>query len=207
MTSASAVPREFKKIESTSSVDRSVAHEWLDCRALNLDDKTVFHGWNCLFLADAFGKFVLLNLNLFGRYTVKKGILSIYSTIYPAIALLALYIYYFFAERVQMAFLVRFITNLQVFILGAACFCYAIDALVFVYDLKLFCKLQLEKGHHTGENKCEDRNENFLIQVAFFYTFWLPIWIACMFSFKRFTKQAIEAGRERFGQGLDGDAR
>ena len=150
MTSFPPAPSDFERRETVSNVNKSVAYDWLDCRIINLDDKTVFHGWNCLFLTDAFGRFILLNTNLFGRYTVTKGILSIYSTFYPASALLALYIYYFFAERAQTAFLVMFMMVLQEVILGAACFFYAIDSLIYVYDFKLFCKLQLEKGEHTG---------------------------------------------------------
>ena len=133
----------------------------------------------------------MISLNLFGRYTIKKGILSIYSTAYPALALAALYVYYFIGDDKQTAFTVRFITNLQGFILGAACFCYAIDAFAFIYDKKLFCKLQLEKGESSNEDACDDRNEFFLIQVAFFFVFWVPIWITCIFSFARFNREII----------------
>ena len=83
------------------------------------------------------------------------------------------------------------------FILGAAIACYALDAFIFVYNKDMFCKLQLEKGHHTGENSCEDRNEGFLYQVALFYVFWVPVWIACLLSMKRFLKKIVDQGRER----------
>ena len=167
-------------------MDRGKAHEWLDTRSCGFEDKSVFHFWNCLIIFDSLGKFIVYNTNLFGHYTIRKGLLSVYSVIFPAIAVAFLYGYYFYAAPIQTAFVVKFLKNVQWFILIAAIFCYGLDAFVFITDKKLFCKLQFEKGQHTGENTCDDRNEYYLYQVAFFYVFWVPVWIACNFSIDRF---------------------
>ena len=125
--------------------------------------------------------------------------MSLYSVIYPAFAIAMLYVYYFFSGK-EIAFVTRFILNVQMFILGAAIACYGLDAFIFVYNKNMFCKLQLEKGNHTGgENGCDERNEGFLYQIAIFYVFWVPVWIACIMSMRRFLKQIVDAGRERHG--------
>ena len=89
----------LRKKESVSLVNQSVANKTLDARFLGLTDKQVFHFWNSLVIFDAFGKLFLISLNLLGRYTIKKGILSIYSTAYPALALACLYAYYFYGDE------------------------------------------------------------------------------------------------------------
>ena len=127
--------------ESVSKVDRTIVHDILDTRHCNVEDRTVFHFWNNLIIFDSLGKFIVYNSDLFGHYTVRKGLLSVYSVIFPAIAVAILYLYYFYVTKSEVAFVVRFITNLQWFILIAAIFCYGLDAFLFVTDKKLFCKL------------------------------------------------------------------
>ena len=53
----------------------------------------VYHFWNLLCIFDSFGKYILYNTNLFGHFTLRKGILSLYSTMYPMIAIFFLYIW------------------------------------------------------------------------------------------------------------------
>ena len=125
-----------------------------------LSDFFVYHAWNLIIIFDSLGKLILFNTNLFGHYAVRRGLLSLYSVMYPAMAIAVIYAYTFCAGP-NTAFAMLFLYRVQVFTLLAAIACYALDALVFIYDKKLFCTLQLEpKGEKT---ECDDRNKGFLL--------------------------------------------
>ena len=44
-----------------------------------LPNAVTFHLWNWVIILDSFSKYILFNTNLFGTYTTRKGILSMYS--------------------------------------------------------------------------------------------------------------------------------
>ena len=90
--------------------DRKIHKRALDVRNCGLEDEQVFHGWNNIIIFDSLGKYIMLKLDLFGHYTIRKGLLSMYSVIYPAIAIAILYAYYFYAGK-ERAFTARFILN------------------------------------------------------------------------------------------------
>lgn len=46
---------------------------------------------------ESIGKFLLFGTNLFGHYTIRKGLLSMYSVMLPTLAIAMLYAYFFFA--------------------------------------------------------------------------------------------------------------
>ena len=52
----------------------------------------VYHFWNLVIIFDSLGKFIIYNTDLFGHYTIRKGLLGMYSVMYPAIAIAILYV-------------------------------------------------------------------------------------------------------------------
>ena len=98
-TAVTPTPREFKLNHLTSRQGiRSISRRLLDCRRCGLEDKFVLHAWTIFLLFDSLGKFILFNTNLFGHYTIRKGLLSIYSVVYMSIAIAALYMWYLLDE-------------------------------------------------------------------------------------------------------------
>ena len=81
-----------------------------------------------------------------------------YSVMLPSIGIAVLYIYYFHAEH-EKTYCLMWMYKLQMIMLAIACFCYALDGLIFIFDKHLFCTLQNEKP----TLKCDERNEYFLV--------------------------------------------
>ena len=161
-----------------------------------ISDCVAYHVWNLIIIFDSLGKYLVYNTDFFGHYTLRKGLLSFYSVVYPAIVIAILYVYAFFAGTEQ-AFVMIWVYKVQWITLWAAIICYFIDASLFVYDKHLFCKLQLEPP-----KTCNERNEAFLMTIAIFYVFWVPTWIAACFSMKRYIRELATKGTERLGRML-----
>ena len=144
----------------------------------------VYHLWNLVIIFDSLGKYIIYNTDLFGHYTIRKGILGMYSVIYPAIAIAILYTISLIESGADKVYMMVWVYKLQVVVLYVAITCYGIDAVFFIFDKKVFCKLQLEKIA-----TCDSRNEYFLVTVTIFYLFWTPIWLACNMSIYKYTRQ------------------
>ena len=60
----------------------------------------LFHGWNCLMIADAIGKYFWFSTDVFGKmHTESRGVLSMYSQQIMAFAISLVYVSYFCAGK------------------------------------------------------------------------------------------------------------
>ena len=158
----------------------------------NIPNYVVYHFWNIMIIVDCIGKYFVYNTNLFGHFTLRRGLLSIYSTMYPGIAILLLYTTTLIIKN-DVVFWMLWVYKMQVFTLWAAILLYAFDGALFVSNKRMFCKLQLEKA---DAKTCDSRNEYFLVTVAIFYIFWVPVWRACNISIERYVRTMIRQGKE-----------
>ena len=58
---------------------------------LGIPNYVVYHMWNLLFIIDSFAKYLIFNTNLFGHYTLSKGLFSIYSQVITGFVIAVLY--------------------------------------------------------------------------------------------------------------------
>ena len=159
----------------------------LDFRNCGIPDWLTFHVWTWLLIIDSLGKYFLFSTDLFGHYAVRKGVLGMYSVIYPTIGLTFLYFYYLCTEIEKLICLI-WMYKLQTITLYIALLCYTFDGILFIFDKKMFCTLQVEKGF-----TCDKRNEYFLLKVLLFYVFWTPIWFCCIWAIHRFARELNDA--------------
>ena len=100
----------------------------------------VFHLWNLFMIVDAISKYIWFHTNLMGHYTVRRGILSMYSQELMTVGILCLYMYYFCAGT-ERQFAVQWLFKLQVVSLCVAMLCYGVDGLLYCFDYEAFCKM------------------------------------------------------------------
>ena len=90
--SAEKSPITFKDIKKLKA--EKVATSLLNFeKRCGIPSKYIYHFWNILIIIDSLGKYLIYGTDLFGHYTIRKGLLSMYSVIYPAIAIGSLYIW------------------------------------------------------------------------------------------------------------------
>ena len=81
--------RDAKKLKM-----KKIGHSILNLeKRCGCSNKLVYHLWNILTIFDTFGKYLIFSTDLFGHYTFRKGILSLYSMIFPGFAIFLLYVW------------------------------------------------------------------------------------------------------------------
>ena len=98
---------------------------------LGIEDQYIYHIWNILIIFDCLGKYFLYETNLFGHYTLRRGLLSIYSTVYPGMAILILYLVTLLKTK-DVAWWMVWVYKMQVFTLWGAILLYGFDAILFL---------------------------------------------------------------------------
>ena len=91
---------------------KKISSSILDLRNIGLEDWLAYHVWNWIIILDSLGKYILYNTDLFGHYGFRRGILGMYSVVYPSIAIAILYVYAFL-EQTDKAFLMIWVYKLQ----------------------------------------------------------------------------------------------
>ena len=161
-------------------------------KVLGVPNWILFHGWNILMIVDAISKYIWFQTKLFGDYhTTHRGILSMYSQEFMALAIGLVYMSYFCAGK-DRPFVVSVLFKLNMIFIGVAMFCYAMDGFLWCYDPHTFCNLQLVKQSYKT---CHDRNDYFMFKVLFFYVFWGPIWFGCASAMRRYARELASEGR------------
>ena len=145
-------------------------------------------------ILDSFAKYILFGTDVFGHYTMGKGLLSMYAVMLPTFGIAALYVYYFHAGN-EKTYCLVWSYKLQMIMLITAMVCYSFDGLLFIFNKKMFCTLQTEKP----TLKCDERNKYFLLYVTIFWVFWAPLWYACNLSILRYSRRFHEESSERMG--------
>ena len=149
-----------------------------------IPNAVTYHVWNWIIIFDSLGKYVLFNTNIFGHYTSRKGILSMWSQQYAGIIIMVMYLYAFLVPISERDFITLWIYKAQVIVLAVAAACYALDGIFYIFDKHTFCTMQLESS-----KTCDERNEFFLVQVAFFFVVWVPIWAFCADAIRRYAHE------------------
>ena len=128
--------RDVKKLKA-----KKVASHFLDLKKrCGIPNAFVYHFWNLLIIFDSLGHYIIYGTDLFGHYTMRKGLLSMYSVIYPSIAIAALYTWALI-DRTDLTFKTLWVYKTQQFTLFGAIVCYAVDAILFIVDKHMFCTL------------------------------------------------------------------
>ena len=79
--------RDVKKLKA-----KKIATSLFDFeRRCGIPNNYVYHFWNLLIIFDSLGHYIIYGTDWFGHYTMRKGLLSMYSVIYPSIAIASVY--------------------------------------------------------------------------------------------------------------------
>ena len=152
-----------------------------------------FHAWNLVVICDAIMKYVLYSTDTFGQYNTRRGILSMYVQQYSGFLITFGYLYTLGAEM-EKDFRVYWLYKIHIVVLGMVSACYALDGTFFMIEKHTFCNMQLE-----SRKTCDSRNEYFMLQVGFYFVFWLPLWILCADSMRRYSHELSIAEKGKAG--------